>query len=144
MNKWIVLITVCVFLVCFSAPPARADRKTMEGFLLGTGAVLLGTAIINNLNHQEKHAHYRHTHPAPPPPPVHCVPPRPAHGDQHGRKWHPRGGHWEISRIWVEPVYVTRWNPGHYNPRGEWVNGRHERFLAREGFFREEKVWVRH
>ena len=53
-------------------------------------------------------------------------------------------GHWKTRKIWVEPIYETRWNPGHYNKRGRWVSGRHEKFLMADGYWQKKRVWVRH
>jgi hypothetical protein len=47
---------------------------------------------------------------------------------RHGRRG--RG-----DRVWVEPIHGLRWNPGHYNRRGFWVQGRHEKVIVRDGFW---------
>ncbi|MFH2091121.1 MAG: hypothetical protein ABIJ31_02050 [Pseudomonadota bacterium] len=144
MKKTIATITAVFIAIVFSSVPAHADRKTMEGFLLGTGVAILGTAIIQGMNkdsntpqHQSSYSHDRKNN----------------HADFEYRgkrrtpaRYYSRGpvGHWEIERIWIEPVYETKWNPGHYNQHGEWVNGRHEQFEIFKGYWQEEKRWVRH
>ncbi len=147
MKKTIATISAIFLVIVFSSSPARADRKTMEGFLLGTGVAILGTAIIhgihrdNNSNHTQyqssysNHKTYRHS----------GYKDRDRHHSykKHHRKSH-RRGHWEVDRVWIDPVYEKKWNPGHYNRHGEWVNGRYERFEICKGYWKEEKTWVRY
>ena len=115
--------------------------------MLGTGVAILGSAIINGINRDSnpqytrnysRHDEYRH--------------PGRRYGYGYGyknkhhekyRHQNPRG-YWEVERIWVDPVYEKKWNPGHYNRQGDWVDGRHEKFLVTSGYWQEEKVWVRH
>ena len=138
MKKTIATFTGIFLIIILSSAPARADRKTMEGFLLGTGAVLLGTAIYHGMNqdsdpgpayasHSPRYREGRHHRPA----------------KRYARHHRPRG-HWEVERVWVEPEYERKWNPGHYNRRGQWVSGRYERFKVSRGYYREIKTWVRH
>ena len=146
MKKTLTTITIAVLAIMFTTAPARADRKTMEGFLLGTGVTLLGAAIIHEINRDDKPAYqaavynsrqscdrpvYKKHHP----------------GKHRGwKKKHHRGprGHWEVDRVWIDPVYERKWNPGHYNRRGEWVNGRYEKFKVASGYWKEERSWVRY
>ena len=154
--KKIIAITVSVLIfVCFSSASAHADRKTMEGFLLGAGAVILGTAIINEIHSDDHHRtkvsvgyrtgnhrshqdrydnshNYRH----------HNVY---GYKHRHNQKYNheKRGGHWEIERIWVGPVFKKKWIPGHYTHRGRWKDGRYERYMVKRGHWQEKKVWVR-
>ncbi|OGR55522.1 MAG: hypothetical protein A3J80_08575 [Desulfobacula sp. RIFOXYB2_FULL_45_6] len=142
MNKLITLIITVLFLICFSTVTARADRKTMEGFMLGTGAVIIGAAIINGMNDNHRPPHYARHH-SPPPPQVY-IEYRGGHDNRHHRRYRdyrPRGD-WEIVRVWVEPVYERRWNPAHYNHRGEWTEGRYEEFRVSEGYYQDQRVWV--
>jgi hypothetical protein len=143
MQKTISIVTATLTLILFSTvSSAHADRKTMEGFIIGTGVAMLGAAIINGMNNNADVAYTPH------------------HSKQHdynynGQRYksknrshrqHYKGrhrGHWEIEKIWIEPVYETKWNPGHYNRRGKWINGRHEKFLVAKGWWQESKVWVR-
>lgn len=143
MKKIIAVTTSILLFMCFSSVSAHADRKTMEGFMLGTGVAILGAAIINTIHNESgpqyagNHARrYDHRHAAY----------RYGNNGKHHRRFNSRGprGHWEVDRVWIDPVYEKKWNPGHYNRRGEWVSGRHERFLVKSGYYQEEKVWVRH
>jgi len=133
MRTLISITTAVVMVVCLSAAPARADRKTTEGFLLGVGAAVLGTAIYKGLNHSPGYSAPQRHH-------------GPPAFDRNPQCRYARQPvvHWEIQRIWVEPVYETRWNPGHYNRKGHWVSGRYESFKVRDGYWEERRVRVRY
>lgn len=138
MNKIIATVTAVFLIILASSSPAKADRKTMEGFLIGTGVAILGTAIISELNKDNKVSYSTsHTY-------NDDYYPEYRHHRKHHKKYRGPKGHWEINRVWIEPVYERKWNPGHYNRRGEWVNGRYEKFLVCKGYWKEEKTWVRH
>lgn len=110
----------------------RHNNDILKGVVVGAGALILGTAIAQSLDRSCQ------------PVRVHAVPAphkRNSWRNHHGSK---PNGHWEIKKIWVEPVYETRWNPAHYNPRGKWIRGRHQQFLVAEGYWKKEKVWVGH
>lgn len=141
MNKLITILTTVLFLICFSTVSARADRKTMEGFMLGTGVAILGAAIIHSMNDNDSPRYSRHHSPPPEP---YRIEYRGGHNDRHYRRHHSHGpdGHWEIVRVWVEPLYERRWNPAHYNHRGEWLEGRYEEFRITEGYYQDQRVWV--
>ncbi len=140
MKKLITMMTTVLFLICFSTVSARADRKTMEGFMLGTGVAILGAAIINSMNDNDRPHYSRHHSP----PPQVYIEYRDGHHDRHhGRHhFHEPDGHWEIVRVWVDPVCERRWNPAHYNHRGEWVEGRYENFEISGGYYQDQRVWV--
>ena len=146
MKNFLTITTAVLLLICFSTTQARADRKTMERFMIGTGAAILGAVIFSEINSNSNPRYGRH-HPARP---IVVLPPQARHRRVYETRYQksPRhnrtNGHWEAERIWNPPVYERKWNPGHYTPRGEWVNGRNEGFLIREGYWQEEKVWVRH
>lgn len=144
MKKLIAIATLSMTIVVLSQAPARADRKTMEGFLLGTGAVILGSAIIKGLNCDSSRPRYSAAVHVPdrhyPPGPQHRYNDR-RHPKYAGNHHRPRG-HWEIEKKWVEPVYETKWNPGHYDRSGIWVSGRYEKFIVQDGYWQENKVWV--
>nr|WP_320191040.1 hypothetical protein [uncultured Desulfobacter sp.] len=108
------------------------NNDVLKGLVVGAGALILGTAIAQSLNRPNQPVR---THAAP-------VPPKPHYYTNH-HAWKPNG-HWAIKKIWVAPVYETRWNPAHYDPRGKWVRGRHQQFLVAEGYWKKEKVWVGH
>lgn len=110
------------------APHHNAKNNVLEGVVLGAGALILGTAIAQSLNKpcQTGQIHALH------------APPRPG-----PRKRHRKRGHWEMKKVWVAPVYKTRWNPAHYDAQGRWVRGRHQQFLVADGFWKKERVWVK-
>lgn len=135
MKTLISITTAVVMFVCLSTVPAHADRKTTEGFLLGIGAAVLGTAIYKSLDRSPGDSVPNRHHGAP----------AFERGAQcRGDQWHVKGpgSPWKIERIWVEPVYETRWNPGHYNRKGHWVQGRYETFKVRDGFWKEVRVRI--
>lgn len=132
MKKYIAITTASFLILGTSTAFAGAARRhTIEGFLLGTGVTLLGTAIVHSMNRPE-------------PQPVKVVTVH--HRNQYNthRDRGPRKGHWEKRKVWIEPVYETRWNPGHYNKRGKWVAGRYQEFRVADGYWKKERVWVRH
>jgi hypothetical protein len=137
MKTLISITTAVATFICLSTVPAHADRKTTEGFMLGVGAVVLGTAIYQGLNHPSG---YRE-------PPRYHAPPA------YGRRAQCRNDRryvrqpvvrWEIQRIWVQPVFETRWHPGQYNRKGHWLGGRHEKIKVRDGYWEERRVRGRH
>lgn len=146
MKKIIAITTVVLLSVCLSTTSALAGaarRHTIEGFMIGTGVAILGSAIINGINRDSRpqytqrysrHGEYRHSGY------------RNRHRNNYPRRFRHQkhGGYWEVQRIWIDPVYEKKWNPGHYNRHGEWVNGRHEKFLIANGYWQKEKLWVRH
>lgn len=138
MKTLISITTAVVMVVCLSAAPARADRKTTEGFLLGVGAAVLGTAIYQGLQPPSGYREPQRYHA---PPPAYRYKSQYRNDRRYGRQ---PVVHWEIRRIWVEPVFETRWRPGHYNHRGHWVGGRHERMKMRDGYWEERRVRGRH
>ncbi len=146
MKKLISITTSVLLLICFSTLSAHAGaarRHTIEGFMLGTGVAILSAALFNG-NRRPSRSNYT---------------PDYARNDEvcysgygqgyrnrHHRQYRHHGprGHWEIDRTWVEPVYEKKWNPGHYDRGGDWISGRNERFMVRDGYWQEERVWVRY
>jgi len=139
MKKIISIIISVLLFIFFSTASAHADRKTVEGFMLGTGVAILGAAIYNEIQkdstpefnkNRSRHNEYRYS----------------GYERGHNRNYrsHQPRGHWEITKIWMKPVYENKWNPGHYNPRGEWVYAGNQNFLVQDGYWRTEKIWVRH
>ncbi len=140
MKQITVFTLTLMILVCFSTAPANAGaarRHTIEGFILGTGVALVGTAIIHGMNKEQQHSynyprHQRHK------------------SDRHHRRYaryasapdRHWGGHWEIQKIWIADKYKKRWNPGHYNHGGKWIEGRYKRFPVKKGHWQTQRVWV--
>jgi hypothetical protein len=133
MKTLISITTAIVMFVCLSAAPARADRKTTEGFLLGVGAAVLGTAIYQGLHHSSGYREPQRHHA---PPPAYGYKSQCRNDRRYVRQPVIR---WEIQRIWVEPVFETRWHPGHHNRKGHWVGGRHEKIKVRDGYWTERR-----
>ncbi len=131
MKKFISLITMIIVLVCFSTVPAQADRKTMEGVMIGLGVAIIGSSIIHS-NDRNYHRSY----------PNHHTPPQVYYRDRRYNN-HQHQGYWSVQRVWIEPSYDRRWNPAHYNQHGQWVEGRYENFETRQGYYQEERIWVR-
>jgi len=142
MKKITALTLTLVIIACFSTTPANAGaarRHTIEGFIIGTSVAMIGTAIIHGLNknqqpywenqrsqnypRHQKYKSYRH------------------HRRYAKHSAGPRG-HWAIQEIWIANKYTKRWNPGHYNRRSIWVDGRYKRFLVRKGHWQTQKIWV--
>ena len=146
MKKIISITASALLLICFSTLSAHAGaarRHTIEGFMLGTGVAILTAAIFNGTHQQPRPAYTGNNNSQD----SGCYPEyRYSYKTKPHRKYRHHGprGHWEVDRIWVEPVYETKWNPGHYNRGGDWVSGRQERFLVKDGYWQEEKVWVRY
>jgi len=145
MKKIITITTAVILLVCFSNGSAHAGsarRHTLEGVMIGAGATILGAAIISEL-HRNSRPYYVEKHYQPNK--KHHAAYRYDHHKTHHKKFKPHRprGHWEIEKIWIAPVYKTKWNPGHYNRRGKWVCGRYNNFLVKKGYYQKERVWVR-
>lgn len=146
MKKIIAITTAALLFACLSTASAHAGdarRHTIEGFMLGTGVAILGTAIINEINKDSKPYYTNHYAR---PDRRHHTGYKYAHKNRHDRNFRSHGsrGHWVIEKIWIQPVYEKKWNPGHYNRRGKWINGRHKRFLIKDGCWQKKKVWVRY
>lgn len=137
--KQIALLTL-MSLFCFSTLPAQAGparRHTLEGIAIGTGIALMGTALVQGLTRErapscERRGNYpRHREPG-------YGPPHRSYAN------HAPRGHWELQKVWIADEYERRWNPGHYNRRGHWVEGCYEKFLVNPGYWQAERVWVSH
>ncbi|SDU03862.1 hypothetical protein [Desulfobacula phenolica] len=144
MKKIIGITTAVVLFACLSTVSAHAGsarRHTIEGIMLGTGVAILSAAIINEINHDSKP--YYKNHYAKPVGNHHT---KYAYQNRYDRNFrsHYKNGHWVIEKIWVQPVYEKKWNPGHYNRRGKWIKGRYENFLVKDGYWQKTKIWVRY
>ncbi len=147
MKKIIAILTAAIIVICISTVNAYADRKTMEGILIGAGVTILGAAIISEMNTSHRstgHNTAYSNHHSPPTARVYINNSRHGRNKHHKRYSHRSRGHWEVQKQWVEPVYERKWNPAHYNRRGEWVDGRTEKFMIQDGYWQEDKIWVWH
>jgi hypothetical protein len=145
MKRIIAVTTTILLVICLSTVTAHADRKTMEGFMLGAGAFILGSAIYNahhdsvqyipqkTTNYKYSHNRYNSNY-------------RYKYKGKHNKKYnrHDKKGHWKTKKRWVDPLYKKRWNPGHYNRKGQWISGRKVSFLVKQGYWQKKKVWVRY
>jgi hypothetical protein len=147
MKKTITLTVIVAFFVLAAVPAAQAgspQRHRWEGVAIGVGAAIVGSAILNNAHRGHTSTRVIHHHSSRPtcrpyhhrphyrpcPPPRYTPPPPP-----------PRG-HWEVTKVWVEPVYERVWNPAHYNRHGRWVPGHWMNVEKTPGYWKEERVWV--
>jgi len=149
MKKHIALAAAAVFITSLFAGFAQAgpgkhgrcahrhhhrhhNNNVLEGVVIGAGAFILGTAIAQSLNRPSQTAQI-HAAPVSPRP----YPPTNYHSKRPNK-------HWKIKKIWVAPIYETRWNPAHYDAQGRWVQGRHQQFLVADGYWKKKRVRVKH
>lgn len=113
MKKIITMIVATAVMISMSVAPGYAgsrNRHLAQGILIGAGAVILGAALANEIRHDSRVC-------------VNVSPP-----NRYSR-------HQRVERVWVEPRYERRWNPGHYNQRGHWVKGQYQMVIVSPGFW---------
>lgn len=118
MKKIIGMSLMTLLMISIYAAPGYAgsrNQNLVQGIVIGTGAVILGAALINGFHHDNR---------------VRVMASNSRGYRPDTRKYRPVRGH----RARVTPRYEQRWNPGHHNRRGHWINGRHERVLAGQKF----------
>jgi len=130
--KNIIIILLAVTLsLCLAAPPAWAgnvQRNRWEGVAIGIGASVLGHALFSNYFHRQAAPEVVYRHPSP---------------RRHKPYYHRKArAYWEIRKEWVPPTYERVWNPGHYNRRGHWVEGRWMEIEKEPGYWIEKRVRV--
>lgn len=146
MKKHIAIAATAVFITSLFAGFAQAGpghsrhrhhhhhnknkNNVLEGVVIGAGALIIGTAIAQSLNRPRHPVRVQAV----------AVPPRPYPSANYYAAT--PGGHWEIRKMWVAPLYEARWNPAHYDASGKWVNGRHQQFLIADGYWKNERMWV--
>ena len=127
MLSLIVITTALTMtLTANSAFAGGRHHERWKGIAIGVGAAILGSAIINSSRDYSERE------------PEHCTvvvtaPPR------HNPNYR---GHWEVRDEWIPPIYKTVWNPGHYDRRGDWVEGAWIKIVDKPGYWKEKKVWV--
>ena len=126
LTLFVFVFTIILTLTSTSAFAGRRHHERWEGIAIGLGAAILGSAIINNSRDYSEREHERCTV---------VVPAPPSHYSRYE-------GHWEIRDEWIPPTYKTVWNPGHYNGRGDWVEGAWIRIEDNPGYWKQEKIWV--
>lgn len=140
MKKTLTLMFVMIFLLSLSVSSAFAGSKQRyrwQGVAMGVGAAILGNAILNSSRDGSYRGHkeYRNY------PERVVVVERTTHYDRYCEPA-PRNGHWEVRKIWVEPVCESVWNPAHYNKHNQWVSGRYITIETSPGYWQEDRVWV--
>ncbi len=119
---YIISLTALLSLILLT-PPAWAgntQRDRWEGIAIGLGAAILGSALFNNPGDTKVY-----------------------HAPDYYRPYRrPIRGHWEERRVYIPPTYTRVWNPGHYNRRGKWKNGRWIEIQNQPGYWTTEQVWV--
>ncbi len=138
MKKKLITIIAIVCMLSLAATSVYADsaskrrRHQLEGFLVGSTAAFIGASIINSLNNKKSGAYNNNN--------KQRYQREQYYSDRY--RYQEPDGHWEVERIWVEPEYEEKWNPGHYNKRGRWVRGRYQRFITKRGYYKKRRVWV--
>lgn len=130
MKRFISLIVMVLVLICFSVAPAQADRKTMEGVMIGLGVAMLGSSIMHN-THQNRYSNQYH------------IPPPQIYHHRGMYNHHQTNGYWGTQRVWIEPREEMVWNPTHYNQNGILIEGHWSRFEISPGYYQENRVWIR-
>ncbi|MBF0231940.1 MAG: hypothetical protein HQK62_11740 [Desulfamplus sp.] len=145
MKKIMILVVVTVFGIvatsgCVQAGHRRHHSGLIEGVIIGAGAALIGASIIAEAREHDmydrhpgydRHERKRNSH---------------YYKKERYRRDHYnsyKGGYWSVEKVWVEPVYGKRWNPGHYNRRGYWVPGSYDRVIIQDGYWVSKRIWVR-
>jgi hypothetical protein len=89
------------------------QRYRWEGFALGLGTAIVGSALIHSTTRYAA---------APPPPPT--------------------AGHWEIRQVWIPPVTKRIWQNGYRDQNGRWVPGQWVQAEQSPGRWESRQVWV--
>ncbi|SLM28097.1 exported hypothetical protein [Desulfamplus magnetovallimortis] len=125
------MVAQTLFVSSAHAGRSRGD-DVLKGVIIGTGAAIIGAAIVSEISHSRDYNHDRNNH--------HKWDRDRKHRDHNHHK--PCDGYWKIEKIWIPPVYDKRWNPGHYNKRGRWVKGQYDMVIVRGGHWEERKIWI--
>jgi hypothetical protein len=157
-NKLVPILLAALLVTVTRPTPSQAGSSSCyrwEGFALGVGTAMVAGAFLNHgRSCYYPPRHYRRWGPWAPrywgPP---CRPPlRRCRGFYEiKREWIPP----TYERVWVEGYTYTviqradgyraadgRWIESHYRPVREWVPAHWEERLLREGYWKEERVWV--
>lgn len=148
MKKKIVLTLIAItMLIQYNSIPSvhagSRDRHLIEGAIIGTSAAIIGASIAKQNHRKRRREHVHKPCRKNPETRWHSYQYEEPRGKRHFKKRHHKKGHWTMQKRWVAPVYRQRWNPGHYNGNGRWVEGRHERVIVQEGYWEKQRVWVR-
>jgi len=161
MKKTLNIFLIATLLIPFAFSPASAgprNKHLLETVIIGTGVAILGTALIHEVQHNNRKNNYAHNNYNSRKHPKHSrhpgwQKPQPTHpwGYRHQDQRHPEKQRawnrhksrrrWAIEKVWVAPIYENRWVPGHHRKHGRWIKGRYRQVIARKGYW--EKRWVR-
>ena len=122
----VIISSLILVFTAGSASAGRAQHERWKGVAIGIGAAILGSAILNHNNYYYDREPERCYVPV-------RVPER--------REYYHRG-HWEVRDEWVPPIYRTVWNPGHYTPGGDWIDGAWIKIVDKPGYWKEKRIWV--
>ena len=153
MKKWMILLLVPLIMMPLTVSRSHADPRhdqLIKGMIIGTGAALLGAALIQEIHHDGRNRlpargysghpgrypgepHHRNKGPSP-----HEY--RRGMGHYHGGPPHMGKNAFPFMTVWVPPLFDTQWVPGHVNRRGFWVKGHYKKNLVRKGYWDKRRV----
>ncbi|WP_041272978.1 hypothetical protein [Desulforapulum autotrophicum] len=118
MKKIIGMTLMTLLMISIYAAPGYAgsrNQNLVQGIVIGTGAVILGAALLQGFHHDNRvrvvasnHRGYR--------------PDTRQHSPVRGQ------------RAWANPRYERQWNSGHDNRQGHRINGPYERVVVGQKF----------
>ena len=160
MKKTLNIFLIAALLIPFTFSPASAGPRNnhlLETFIIGTGVAILGTALIHEVQHNNRRNDYAHnnyssrkypkypgwqkTQPIQPRGYRHQEPRHPE--KRHAWNGHKSRGNWVIEKMWITPIYENRWVPGHHKKQGRWMKGRYRQVIAQKGYWEKRRVWIR-
>jgi len=149
MKKTLNIFLIAALLIPFAFSPASAGPRNnhlLETVIIGTGVAILGTALIHEVQHNNKKDDYAHNNYNSRKQPKHSgwQKNQPIHPQKHHAfNRHTPRGYWIIEKVWIAPIYENRWVPGHYRKHGRWMKGRHRQVIAQKGYWEKRRVWIR-
>ncbi len=149
MKKTLTIFLIAALLIPFTFSPASAgprNKHLLETVIIGTGVAILGTALIHEIQHNNRKNYYAHNtyHSQKYPKHPGWQKPQPIHPPKyHVLNRHKGRGGWVIEKIWVAPIYENRWVPGHHRKHGRWVKGRYRHVIVQKGYWEKRRVWIR-
>lgn len=160
MKKTLNIFLIAALLIPFTFSPASAGPRNnhlLETVIIGTGVAILGTALIHEVQHNNRKNAYAHNNYNSQKYPKHSgwqkTQPRNPKGyniqdrrhNEKQRNWngHKSQGHWVTKRVWVAPQYENKWNPGHQGKHKKWGKGRQQQITVQKGYWEKRRVWLR-
>ena len=131
MNKIITLMVMVLTITFLSVSPSQASAKDkIENFFKHVPVPIIIPIPVPSRDYDRSPRHRRDRH---------------DRYDRRDRRRHIQSGHWESRRVWTAPVYERRWVGGYYSDRKDrWIRGGYKRVILREGYYTENRVYVRH